>query len=54
MKFLIMRWSLYSELKSGEEPDPTCAWRLPRYWYVLGEQVGRSIPFPRRISGALI
>ena len=23
-------------LKAGEEPDPTCAWRLPRYWFVPG------------------
>lgn len=31
-------------LKAGEEPDPTCAWRLPRYWFVLGKQVRTIYP----------
>lgn len=31
-------------LKAGEEPDPTCAWRLPRYWFVLGTQVRTIYP----------
>ncbi|MDU9354870.1 glycosyltransferase family 2 protein [Klebsiella sp. 141153] len=31
-------------LKAGEEPDPSCAWRLPRYWFVLGEQVRTIYP----------
>lgn len=31
-------------LKAGEEIDPDCAWRLPRYWYVLGEAVRTIYP----------
>ncbi len=31
-------------LKAGPEIDPTCAWRLPRYWYVLGEAVRTIYP----------
>lgn len=31
-------------LKAGEEPEPTCAWRLPRYWFVLGKQVRTIYP----------
>lgn len=31
-------------LKAGQEPDPSCAWRLPRYWFVLGEQVRTIYP----------
>ncbi|PLL96050.1 family 2 glycosyl transferase, partial [Klebsiella michiganensis] len=41
-------------LKAGDEPDPTCAWRLPRYWFVLGEEVRTIYPvsspdFPVRL-----
>lgn len=41
-------------LKAGEEPDPSYGWRLPRYWYVLGEQVRTIYPisspdFPVRL-----
>lgn len=31
-------------LKAGEDLDPACAWRLPRYWYVLGEAVRTIYP----------
>jgi glycosyltransferase involved in cell wall biosynthesis len=31
-------------LKAGEEPAKNKAWRLPRYWYVLGEQVRTLYP----------
>lgn len=31
-------------LKAGEDLDPACAWRLPRYWYVLGEPVRTIYP----------
>lgn len=42
------------KLKAGEAPDPACAWRLPRYWYVLGEAVRTIYPvsspdFPVRL-----
>lgn len=37
-------------LKAGDEPDPACAWRLPRYWFVLGEEVRTIIRYHRRIS----
>lgn len=41
-------------LKAGEEPAKEKAWRLPRYWYVLGEQVRTLYPvsspdFPVRL-----
>ena len=41
-------------LKAGDEPDPACAWRLPRYWFVLGEEVRTIYPvsspdFPVRL-----
>lgn len=41
-------------LKAGDEPDPVCAWRLPRYWFVLGEEVRTIYPvsspdFPVRL-----
>ncbi|MBB1202240.1 glycosyltransferase family 2 protein [Enterobacteriaceae bacterium 89] len=31
-------------LKSGEVPEPKKAWRLPRYWYALGQQVRTLYP----------
>lgn len=31
-------------LKAGDEPDPSSAWRLSRYWFVLGEQVRTIYP----------
>lgn len=41
-------------LKAGDEPAPDCAWRLPRYWFVLGEEVRTIYPvsspdFPVRL-----
>ncbi|MEB6157461.1 glycosyltransferase family 2 protein [Klebsiella quasipneumoniae subsp. similipneumoniae] len=36
--------SAIQSLKAGEEPDPACAWRLPRYWFVLGKQVRTIYP----------
>ena len=41
-------------LKAGDEPDPACAWCLPRYWFVLGEEVRTIYPvsspdFPVRL-----
>ena len=27
------------QLKAGEEPHPQLAWRISRYWHVLGEEV---------------
>lgn len=42
------------QLKAGEEPSPEQAWRLPRYWYVLGEEIRTIYPisspdFPVRL-----
>lgn len=31
-------------LKNGDEPPKDKAWRLPRYWYVLGQQVRTIYP----------
>lgn len=41
-------------LKAGETPPPNQAWRLSRYWYVLGEEVRTLYPvsspdFPVRL-----
>jgi glycosyltransferase involved in cell wall biosynthesis len=41
-------------LKAGETPPPENAWRLPRYWYVLGQEVRTLYPvsspdFPVRL-----
>ena len=41
-------------LKAGDDPDPARAWRLPRYWFVLGEEVRTIYPvsspdFPVRL-----
>jgi glycosyltransferase involved in cell wall biosynthesis len=42
------------QLKAGNEPSPEQAWRLPRYWYVLGEEIRTIYPisspdFPVRL-----
>lgn len=31
-------------LKASEEPPVNCAWRIARYWYVLGEEVRTIYP----------
>ncbi|WP_058913694.1 glycosyltransferase family 2 protein [Entomohabitans teleogrylli] len=41
-------------LKAGEEPEPNRNWRIPRYWFVLGQQVRTIYPvsspdFPVRL-----
>lgn len=42
------------QLKAGKEPSPNQAWRLPRHWYVLGEEIRTIYPisspdFPVRL-----
>ncbi|MDN8705149.1 hypothetical protein Q0N28_15215, partial [Staphylococcus aureus] len=41
-------------LKAGDEPSPDRAWRIARYWHVLGEEVRTIYPvsspdFPVRL-----